>query len=152
MSSGPTQQQYFIAPMIPGVRPQDPPDYDGVTFVYVFTNVTTPWTQPPVGQNVVLAVGNSVGFVPGMAVVIGDGQGGTAGNYLVVDNSIMNRLTVQNLGGQAPGTGFSPDQLTATPMPGPPGPPGQGAPGPQGPTGATGATGPTGATGSQGPT
>ena len=73
------QTQYFVTPMVPGVRPQDPPDYDGITFVYVFTNVITPWQQPPVNQNAVLVVANSVGFIPGMTVAIGDGQGGLAG-------------------------------------------------------------------------
>jgi collagen triple helix repeat protein len=141
MSNG--NGQYIVSPMVPGVRPQDPPDYDGITFVYVFTNVTTPWTQPPVNQNVVLAVANSVGFVPGMTVVIGDGKGGMAGYYQVVDASIMNRLTVMNFGGssnQPPGTSFAPEKITTTSLPGPPG--ATGPTGPQGPQGIQGKTGP----------
>jgi hypothetical protein len=121
--------EYFITPRQPGVRPQDPPDYDGITFVYVFTYVLDPWTQPPVGQNVVLVVANAQGLVPGMTVMIENG-----GYYEVVETTALDRLTVMNYGwtiNQPPGTGIFPGKLTTTSLPGPPGQPGPvGPPGP----------------------
>jgi microcystin-dependent protein len=154
------QPEYFVTPRQPGVRPVDPPDYDGITFVYVFTQVLTPWVQPPVNGNVTLVVANAQGFVSGMTVVI-DG----AGYYQVVSTGALNQMTVMNFGtnyNQPPGTGIAPGKVTTTSLPGPPGaastvpgPPGptgpQGPPGPQGPTGTAGVQGPTGSTGSAGP-
>jgi microcystin-dependent protein len=123
------QTQYTITPMVPGVRPQDPPAYDGIVFVYVFTEVLTPWTAPPVLGNATLAVGNSQGFVAGMTVAIEN-----AGYYQVVSTTALDRMTVQNLGytgNAAPGSGIFPGKITTTSLPGPPG--AQGLPGPQGP-------------------
>ena len=134
MSNG---TEYFITPRIPGVRPQDPPDYDGITFVYVMTMVIDPWVQPAVNQNVTLVVANSQGFVPGMTIVIENG-----GYYEVVSTEALDRMTVQNFGtnyNQPPGTGILPGKITTTSLPGPPGNPGA-----QGPQGAQGVQGPVG--------
>jgi len=136
MSAGTTE--YYIAPRQPGVRPQDPPDYDGITFVYVFTEVLTPWTQPGVSQNVTLVVANSQGFVPGMTIVIEN-----AGYFEVVATTALDRMTVMNFGtnyNQPPGTGIAPGKITTTSLPGPPG--GIGPPGPIGPQGIQGNPGP----------
>jgi microcystin-dependent protein len=160
--------EYFVAPRQPGVRPQDPPDYDGIQFVYVFTQVLDPWIQPAVQANVTLVVANAQGFVPGMTIVIEN-----AGYFEVVSTDALNRMTVQNFGtsyNQPPGTPIAPGKITTTSLPGPPGgigpqgPPGPagrdgvngqqgspGVPGATGPTGAQGATGPQGAVGPQGP-
>ena len=130
--------EYFVSPRVPGVRPQDPPDYDGIVFAYVFTQVLTPWTQPPVNQNVTLVVANSQGFASGMTIFIDDGQGGSAGYYTVVSADAQDRLTVTNLGSNYPaGTGFWPGKITTTSLPGPPG-----AIGPPGPQGVQGLVGP----------
>ena len=129
--------EYTITPRVPGVRPQDPPDYDGVTFVYVFTKVTDPWTQPPVQGNVTLVVANNQGFVAGMTVAIEN-----AGYYEVVSTDALNRMTVMNFGTNynvAPGSGILPGKITTTSLPGPPG-----GIGPQGPPGVAGAPGPIG--------
>ena len=118
--------EYTVTPRVPGVRPADPPDYDGITFVYVFTNVLDPWTQPPANQNVTLVVANAQGFVPGMCVVIEN-----AGYYEVVSTTALDRMTVMNYGtayNQPPGTGILPGKITTTSLPGPPGE--QGPPGP----------------------
>jgi hypothetical protein len=166
--------EYFITPRQPGVRPQDPPDYDGITFVYVFTNVLDAFIQPAAQNNVTLVVANAQGFVSGMSVVI---EGG--GYYEVVSTTALDRMVVMNLGyssNQPPGATIAPGKVTTTSLPGPPGdtgpqgppgadstvpgPPGPpgGPPGPEGPPGQTGPAGPTGpagvtgATGSTGPT
>jgi len=122
--------------MEPGVRPQTPPNYDGYVYVYVFTQILTPWTQPPVNGQVTLVVANSQGFVGGMSVAIDDGAGNLAGYYTVVSTTALDRMTVSSLGGQPPGTGFSPGKITTTSLPGPIGPVG-----PQGSPGASGAQG-----------
>lgn len=148
--------EYTITPRVPGVRPQDPPDYDGITFVYVFTDVLDPWVQPGVMGNATLAVANAQGFIPGMTVMIEN-----AGYYEVVSTTALDRMTVQNFGTNynvTPGTGIAPGKVTTTSLPGPPGgtgppgPPGTGAPGPPGPTGSQGNVGPPGPQGSIGPT
>lgn len=131
--------EYFISPRIPGVRPADPPDYDGITFVYVFTSVLTPWTVPPVLGNAVLVVANSQGFVAGMSIMVEN-----AGYYQVVAASALDRLTVMNLGystNQPPGSGIFPGKITTTSLPGPPGQ--IGPPGPMGPPGPSGGGGGT---------
>jgi microcystin-dependent protein len=145
--------------MVPGVRPQDPPDYDGITFVYVFTQILDPWTVPAALSNVTVVVANAQGFVPGMTIAV---QG--AGYYQIVSTDGIGRLTIQNLaypGNTPPGTGLGPANITTTSLPGPQGPPGIGSPGPQGsqgiqgvpgPAGTVGPTGPTGPTGAAGPT
>ena len=130
--------QYTIEPMRPNVRPQDPPDYDGITFCYVFTQVLTPWVQPPALGNVTLVVANAQGFVAGMTVVIENG-----GYYEVVSTDVLNRMTVMNFStnyNQPPGTGIAPGKVTTTSLPGPPG--GTGPPGPQGAQGDEGPLGP----------
>ena len=130
-------QEYTIAPRVPGVRPVDPPDYDGITFVYVFTTVLDSWIQPPVLGNVTLVVANAQGFVAGMTVVIEN-----AGYYQVVSTDALNRMTVQNFGtsyNQPPGSSIFPGKITTTSLPGPVG--GNGPPGPQGPNGAQGPPG-----------
>jgi microcystin-dependent protein len=122
------QPEYFITPRVPGVRPADPPNYDGIVFVYVFTQVLDPWVVPPQLQNVVLVVANAQGFVPGMSIII---EG--AGAFQVVSTDALNRMTVQNLGyfqNAAPGTGIAPGKITTTSLPGPQGDQGiQGIPG-----------------------
>jgi hypothetical protein len=126
--------EYTIEPRVPGVRPQDPPDYDGITFVYVFTTVLTPWIQPPVNGEVTLVVANAQGFVAGMTIVIEN-----AGYYEVVSTDALNRMTVINFGTDynvPPGTGIDPGKVTTTSLPGPPG--GIGPPGPEGPDGPPG--------------
>ena len=126
--------EYTIEPRVPGVRPQDPPDYDGITFVYVFTTVLTPWVQPPVQQNATIVVANAQGFVAGMTIVIEN-----AGYYEVVSTDALNRMTVMNFGTDynvPPGTGIDPGKVTTTSLPGPPG--GIGPPGPEGPDGPPG--------------
>jgi collagen type VII alpha len=143
--------EYTISPRVPGVRPQDPPDYDGITFVYVFTYVLDPWTQPPANGNVTLVVANAQGFVPGMTVMIENG-----GYYEVVSTTALDRMTVMNFGtgdNVPPGTGILPGKITTTSLPGPPGDVGPpGPPGPQGPQGIAGpAGGPPGPPGPQGP-
>ena len=130
--------EYTIEPRVPGVRPQDSPDYDGITFVYVFTYVLDPWIQPPVGAPVTLVVANAQGFVPGMTIVIENG-----GYYEVVSTDALNRMVVQNFGTNynvAPGAGIAPGKVTTTSLPGPPG--GTGPVGPQGPQGLQGPMGP----------
>jgi Collagen triple helix repeat (20 copies) len=130
--------QYTISPMIPGVRPQDPPDYDGITFVYVFTEVLTPWVQPPVQGNATIVVANNQGFAAGMTVVIENG-----GYYEVVSTANLGQMTVMNFGTNynvPPGTGIAPGKVTTTSLPGPPG--GIGPQGPQGPDGPDGPPGP----------
>lgn len=120
--------EYVITPRQPGVRPQDPPDYDGITFVYVFTRILDVWVVPPVFANVVVIVANSQGFVPGMTIAID-----TAGYYQVVATEALDRMTIQNLGypGNAvPGTVFGAGNITTTSLPGPPGQ--TGPPGAQG--------------------
>jgi collagen triple helix repeat protein len=153
MSSG---TEYYVSPRQPGVRPQDNPDYDGLVFVYVFTNILDPWVQPPAMGNVTWVVANAQGFVPGMTVVAENG-----GYYEVVSTTALDRMTVQNFGtnyNQPPGSHIAPGKVTTTSLPGPPGdigPPGPigpvGSVGPVGPQGNTGPQGPVGATGSQGP-
>jgi len=126
--------EYLVTPRVPGVRPQDPPNYDGVVFAYVFTNVVDPWIQPGVQSSVTLVVANNQGFVNGMTVMI---EGG--GYYQVVSTDTLNRMTVMNFGGgynQPPGTNIAPGKVTTTSLPGP--------------AGATGATGPQGSQGIQG--
>jgi hypothetical protein len=171
-SFGGNVTDYFITPRIPGVRPQDPPDYDGISFVYVFTTVLDPWIVPPLLGDVTLVVANAQGFVAGMTVMI---EGG--GYYEVVSTTALDRMVVMNLGysGNASiGTSIFPGKITTTSLPGPVGDPGPagppgaqgpvgpigpsggppGPPGPQGPAGVTGppgATGPAGAPGSAGP-
>jgi hypothetical protein len=138
---------YLITPRIPGVRPVDNPNYDGITFVYVFTQVLTPWVQPPVNGNVTLVVANSQGFVAGMTVAIENG-----GYYEVVSTDALDRMTVMNFGtsyNQPPGSGIAPGKITTTSLPGPPG--GTGPQGPQGIQGPPGSTGPAGPQGVQGP-
>jgi hypothetical protein len=115
----PTDTEYFITPRIPGVRPKDPPDYDGYVFVYVFTRILNPWIAPPVTGQVVVVVDNSQGFVPGMTIAVE-----RAGTYQVVDAGTLNRLTIQNLPNQnnaLPGTTIPPGNLTTTSLPGPKG-------------------------------
>jgi hypothetical protein len=127
--------EYFIAPRVPGVRPADNPDYDGVTFVYVFTEVLLPFNQPAVNQNVTLVVANNQGFANGMTVMI---EG--AGYYEVVSTANLNQMTVQNFGtnyNQPPGTAIAPGKVTTTSLPGPPG-----GTGPSGPQGIQGDPGP----------
>jgi hypothetical protein len=123
-----TGTQYFVSPMQPGVRPADPPDYDGITFVYLFTNVLDPWIVPAQLQNVVLVVANAQGFAAGMSIII---EG--AGSFQVVSTDALNRMTVQNLGyvsNAAPGTSIAPGKITTTSLPGPKGDQGiQGVPG-----------------------
>lgn len=129
--------EYTITPRVPGVRPQDPPDYDGITFCYVFTNILDPWVQPPVGGQVTLVVANAQGFVPGMTIVIEN-----AGYFEVVSTTALDRMTVQNFGtlyNQPPGTPIAPGKVTTTSLPGPPG-----GVGPVGPTGPQGIQGPVG--------
>jgi Collagen triple helix repeat (20 copies) len=145
---------YLITPRIPGVRPQDPPDYDGITFVYVFTEVLSPWVMPAVQANVVLVVANAQGFAAGMTVMIEN-----AGYFEVVSTDALSRMTVMNFGtsyNQPPGTGIAPGKITTTSLPGPPGGTGpqgpQGIQGNQGPPGTTGPAGPQGAQGTQGAT
>jgi hypothetical protein len=121
--------EYVITPRIPNQRPADDPDYDGITFVYVFTYVLDPWTQPSVQQNVTLVVANAQGFVPGMTVMIEHG-----GYYEVVSTTALDRMVVMNLGyssNASPGTGIPPGKVTTTSLPGP-----RGDSGPQGPPGA----------------
>jgi hypothetical protein len=123
------QPEYFVAPRAPGVRPADPPDYDGITFVYLFTTVLDPWIVPPQLQNVVLVVDNAQGFVAGMSIII---EG--AGSFEVVSTDALNRMTVENLGyvsNAAPGASIAPGKITTTSLPGP-----------KGDTGAIGPTGP----------
>lgn len=127
--------EYFITPRLPGVRPKDPPDYDGYVFVYVFTRILDPWIAPAVTDNVVVVVDNSQGFVPGMTIAIEN-----AGYYQVVDTSVLDRMTIQNLPdfpNAPPGSTIAPGNVTTTSLPGP-----TGATGPQGPQGipATGLT------------
>lgn len=134
MSNG---TQYTITPMVPGVRAQDPPDYDGVTFVYVFTNILDPWVMPPVQGNVTVIVANAQGLVPGMTIVVEN-----AGYFEVVSTGALNQLTMMNFGtnyNQPPGTGIAPGKVTTTSLPGPPG-----GIGPQGPQGVQGVQGPLG--------
>jgi hypothetical protein len=122
------QSEYFISPRAPGVRPADPPDYDGITFVYLFTTVLDPWIVPPQLQNVVLVVDNAQGFVAGMSIII---EG--AGSFEVVSTDALNRMTVENLGyvsNAAPGASIAPGKITTTSLPGP-----KGDTGPTGPTG-----------------
>lgn len=124
--------EYTITPRVPGVRPQDPPDYDGITFVYCFTQVLDPWTQPAVMDNVTIVVANAQGFVPGMTIVVEN-----AGYYTVVSTTALDRMTIQNPGTSwnvPPGTGILPGKVTTTSLPGPPGEAGT--------DGATGAPGP----------
>jgi Collagen triple helix repeat (20 copies) len=133
MSSG---TQYFVSPMQPGVRPQDDPDYDGITFVYVFTEIVGAWTQPNVNGNVTWNVANGAGFVAGMTVVSDNG------GYYEVVSANNNQLTVMNFGtnyNADPGTGFVGGKVTTTSLPGPPG-----GIGPQGPQGNQGIQGPVG--------
>lgn len=130
--------EYVISPRQPGVRPKDDPDYDGLTFVYIFTSILDPWVQPPVNGNVTWIVSNSAGFVAGMTVVAEN-----AGYYQVVSADAIDRLTVMNFGTNynvPPGTGLGPGQVTTTSLPGPPGDPGP--PGPAGPQGIQGPIGP----------
>src|SRR5215475_11339739 len=130
--------QYTVSPMQPGVRPADPPDYDGITFVYVFTEILGPWTQPPALQNVGWNVVNAAGFVAGMTVVADNG------GYYEVVSANNNQLVVMNFGtnyNADPGTGFVGGKVTTTSLPGPPG--GTGPQGPQGNTGPQGNPGPT---------
>jgi hypothetical protein len=135
-----TPPEFFITPRVPGVRPQDPPNYDGYVFVYVFTQVLDPWVMPPVLGNVTLVVANAQGFVPGMTIMIEFG-----GYFEVVSTDALNRMTVLNFGNynQPPGTSIPPGKITTTSLPGPSGPPG--------PTGAQGALGPAGIQGIPGP-
>lgn len=122
MSAG---TEYFITPRIPGVRPVDPPNYDGYVFVYVFTRILDLWVVPPVFSNVDVIVDNSQGFVAGMTIAVED-----AGYYQVVETTALNRMTIQNLGyanNLLPGTGMSPGNITTTSLPGP-----DGEAGPQG--------------------
>jgi hypothetical protein len=132
---------YTIKPRVPGVAPKDPPDYDGVTFVYVFTNVLDPWIQPILGGVVTLVVANAQGFVPGMTVAIEN-----AGYYEVVSTTALDRMIIQSLGtgysSLPPGTTIPPGKVTTTSLPGPPGPAGAGGPGPPGPPGTAGPPGP----------
>jgi Collagen triple helix repeat (20 copies) len=131
------QPEYFITPRVPGVRPADPPNYDGVVFVYIFTQVLTPWVMPAVQANVTLVVANAQGFVAGMTIVIEN-----AGYFEVVSTDALDRMTVMNFGtsyNQPPGTGIAPGKMTTTSLPGPPG-----ATGPQGPVGPQGIQGPVG--------
>lgn len=120
--------EYTISPRVPGVRPQDPPDYDGITYVYLFTYVVDPWVMPSQLQNVVLVVENAQGFAPGMSIII---EG--AGAFQVVSTDALSRMTVQNLGysqNAGPGTGIAPGKITTTSLPGPKGDTGlQGIPG-----------------------
>lgn len=127
------QLEYFITPRVPGVRPKDPPDYDGYVFVYVFTQILDPWITPPVMGNVVVVVANSQGFVPGMTIAIQD-----AGYYEVVSTEALDRMTIKNLysSNAPPGTPIGPVPITTTSLPGPAGP--------AGPVGPNGAAGPTG--------
>jgi microcystin-dependent protein len=122
------QPEYFITPRIPGVRPKDPPDYDGYVFVYVFTRILDPWVVPPVANNVDVIVDNSQGFVPGMTIAVE-----AAGYYQVVQTTALNRMTIENLpnANNAPaGTTIPPGNLTTTSLPGPKGDQGiQGIPG-----------------------
>jgi hypothetical protein len=136
MSNG-TYTEYYVAPRQPQVRPADPPDYDGIQFVYIFTNVLNAWIQPAVNANVTLVVANNQGLVNGMTVVIDGG-----GYYEVVSTQNIDRLTVMNFGtsyNQPPGTSIAPSKLTTTSLPGP-----VGGTGPQGPQGIQGVQGPVG--------
>jgi hypothetical protein len=111
--------EYFIAPRVPGVRPVDDPDYDGITFVYVFTRILDVWTVPPITGNVDVVVDNSQGFVPGMTIAV---EG--AGYYQVVQTTALNRMTIENLphGDNAfPGSSIPPGNITTTSLPGPKG-------------------------------
>jgi hypothetical protein len=141
------QSEYFIAPRAPGVRPADPPNYDGITFVYLFTQVLDPWVMPAVQANVTLVVANAQGFASGMTIMIEN-----AGYFEVISTGALNQMTVMNFGtayNQPPGTGIAPGKVTTTSLPGPPGAPST-VPGPPGPTGPSGPQGPTGATGTAG--
>lgn len=134
MSSG---TEYYVAPRVPGVRPLDPPDYDGIVFVYIFTYVKTAWIQPAVNQTAQIQVENAQGFVPGMTIVIENG-----GYYQVESTDALNRMVVMNYGtayNQPPGSSIAPGKVTTTSLPGPPG-----GVGPAGPTGPTGSQGPVG--------
>ena len=115
-----SQPEYFITPRQPGVRPQDPPDYDGYVFVYVFTRILDPWVVPSIGQNVDVVVDNSQGFVAGMTIAV---EG--AGYYQVVQTTALNRMTIQNLGyggtNAPPTSTIPPGNLTTTSLPGPKG-------------------------------
>src|SRR5258708_40302107 len=107
MSAG---TEYFITPRIPGVRPVDPPNYDGIVFVYVFTRILDLWVVPPVFSDVDVIVDNSQGFVAGMTIAVED-----AGYYQVVETTALNRMRIQNLGyanNLLPGTGMSPGNIT----------------------------------------
>jgi len=101
------QPEYFITPRVPGVRPQDPPNYDGITFVYVFTQVLNPWVMPAVQANVVLVVANAQGFVAGMTIMIEN-----AGYFEVVSTDALNRMTVMNFG-----TSYNPVSYTHLTLP-----------------------------------
>src|SRR5215471_18910383 len=121
--------EYYVTPRQPGVRPQDPPDYDGIVYVYVFTNILDAWVQPAVQDNVQVIVANAQGFVSGMCICC---EG--AGYYQVVSADALNRMTLYNYGGaynQPPGTPIAPGKITTTSLPGPPG--STGPPGPVGP-------------------
>jgi microcystin-dependent protein len=110
---------YYVAPVAPGVRPKDPPDYDGYIYVYVFTQILNPWTVPPVANNVDVVVANSQGFVAGMTIAV---EG--AGYYQVVETTALNRMTISNLpsGNNAlPGSVIAPGKVTSTSLPGPKG-------------------------------
>ena len=127
--------EYLVTPRQPGVRPMDDPNYDGITFVYVFTNVLDTWIQPAVQGQVTIVVANAQGFVPGMTIVIEN-----AGYYEVVSTTALDRMTIQNFGTSynvPPGTSIPPGKVTTTSLPGPPG--GTGATGPVGPQGSAGA-------------
>lgn len=131
--------EYYVTPRAPGVRPVDPPNYDGIVFCYVFTDILSPWVQPAVSQNVTVVVANAQGFVAGMSIVC---EG--AGYYQVVSTDALNRMTIYNYGtnyNQPPGTGIAPGKITTTSLPGPPG--GTGPAGPTGPSGSQGAPGPS---------
>lgn len=120
--------EYFVSPRQPGVRPQDPPDYDGITFVYVFTRILDLWVVPPAFASITVIVANAQGFVPGMTIAID-----TAGYYQVIATEALDRMTIQNLnypGNAAPGTALGAGNITTTSLPGPPG-----QTGPQGPQG-----------------
>lgn len=128
------QSEYFISPRVPGVRPQDPPDYDGITFVYVFTQILNPWIVPAITQNVTVVVANAQGFLSGMTIVVE-----RAGYYQVVSTDALNRMVIENvgyLGNTPPGSSIPPGKITTTSLPGPP------ITGPQGPTGTQGQPGP----------
>ena len=124
----------------------------GLTGESAFTSTTAAFLQPPVDDDVTVAVASTSWMRLGQYVFVADG-----GVYVVAAVLDATTVTLHNPGfpgNAAPGTAIlSGAGVTPDGVPGPTGATGPGgATGDVGPTGATGDAGPTGATGSTGPT